>query len=109
MNQKYVNESYMIPKCSTNSIDNPCNWLPSLNFFIIIEVSRPYLHFIGSYVEDNKLFMEQIASICTIDKFQGLNIFAQMFLEQLKKSVNFRFMCPMRKVLILQLIANSSK
>lgn len=88
----------MIPKCTTNTRENPCNWTPSLNLFTIVELSRNYLHFIGSYVDDNKLFMEQITSICTIEKAGGLNIFAQMFFEQLKKSVNFRFSCPMRKV-----------
>lgn len=96
--EKYVNETYIVPKCSSNTIEKPCKWIPSLNWFVTTELARPYFHFTGTDVADNKLFMEQVANFCTIDKVGGLNIFVKLIVEQLKKNVNFKFACPMQKV-----------
>lgn len=109
VNAKYINQSSMTMKCDVNTKEIPCKLTPDISYFVTTELTRPYLLFQGTNMESNQTFVQQFVNMCSMPiNPLGMNIFMKLLLDQLRKSINFTFNCPYKKVrLWVQILSQS--
>lgn len=118
LDSKFSNFSLIDPYCQVNTREAPCDFTPLVRWFVLSEIDRAFFQFRIVNTKTGKKFIDQHLNICTMQTqpgnirdiissanwksllgpFPGINIFARMYLDQLKECINFDIECPMRTV-----------
>lgn len=64
--------------------------------FVIKEITRVYVHFKAIDVTNKKVILDQTISICN-DKLT-FEVLIKVFIDLIKKNMNFQLKCPFKKV-----------
>ena len=87
----------MYIKCETSTRKNPCTYAPGIKFFLLRDLPRVYVQVQGYDVNAQKKMLEQLLNFCSYNS-QAFDVLIKVFLDILKKNINFEVKCPFKKV-----------
>lgn len=96
---KYVNETEVKIKCEINTRTSPCQYSPGVRLRTLEDVKRPFLHFQHIDLTNNKTVFDQVIILCLFDS-SSMDVFMKMILDQIRKSMDFSLVCPIKKGII---------